>query len=141
MTARVRRLHLAVGAAALVAFALSGQYMDRAHDHLRGMPDAPRLLFRSAHIYLLFAALLNVVLGTYLRPASARWARALQGAGSAALLATPAMFGAAFFVEPWLDGLVRPWARPAIYLSLAGVLAHAVARLDALAVRSAGEAP
>jgi hypothetical protein len=93
------------------------------------MPDAPRLLFRSAHIYLLFAALVNLLLGTYLRPAAARWARALQLAGSAALLATPAMFGAAFFVEPWLDGLLRPWARPAIYLSLAGVLAHVLAHV------------
>ena len=124
----MKRLHLVVGAIALVAFVLTGQYMDRAHAHLRGMPDAPRLLFRSAHIYLLFAALVNLLLGTYLRPAASRYARALQLAGSAALLATPVMFGAAFFVEPWLDGLVRPWARPAIYLSLAGVLAHVLAQ-------------
>ncbi len=127
----LRRVHLAVGIAALVAFVLTGQYMDRVHAHLDGMADAPRMLFRSAHIYLLFAALLNLLLGVYLRPAHAALGRALQLAGSAALLATPAMFTAAFFAEPWLPELLRPWARPAIYLSLAGALAHVAGAMGA----------
>ena len=60
-----RRWHLVVGFAALAAFLARGQYMDLAHDHLRGLEEATRLLFRSTHIYLLFSALLNVVLGLY----------------------------------------------------------------------------
>ena len=126
-----RRLHLAVGAAALVAFVLTGQYMDRVHAHLDGMADAPRMLYRSAHIYLLFASLINLLLGVYLRAAGDAVGRLLQLAGSVALLATPVLFAIAFFTEPALDELVRPWARPAIYLSLAGTLAHVVARCDA----------
>lgn len=40
---------------------------------------------------------------------------------------------AAFAAEPWLAGLERPWARPAIYLSLGAVLGHVAA------IRSAGK--
>jgi hypothetical protein len=124
----MRRLHLAMGVLALVGFVLSGQYMDRVHAHLVGMPDGPRLLYRSAHIYLLFAALLNLLLGAYLRLAPQRGARLLQQVASLTLLALPALFAVAFFREPALEGLERPWARPAIYLGLAAVLAHVLAQ-------------
>jgi hypothetical protein len=123
----MRRLHLAVGIVALVGFLLTGQYMDRVHAHLVGMPDGPRLLYRSAHIYLLFAALLNLLLGAYLRLAEARSVRSVQLVASGALLLLPGFFTLAFFFEPALADLERPWARPAIYLSLAAVLAHVLA--------------
>jgi len=51
----MRRLHLIVGLGGVVAFLLTGQYMDRVHDHLRDMDPTPRLLFRSTHIYLLLS--------------------------------------------------------------------------------------
>jgi len=102
--------------------------MDRVHAHLVGMPDGPRLLYRSAHIYLLFAALLNLLLGAYIAPVTGRALRAVQWAASAVLLAIPGLFSVAFFREPWLADLERPWARPAIYLSLAAVLVHVVVR-------------
>lgn len=123
----MRRLHLVVGLVALAAFVLTGQYMDRVHGHLEAMADAPRMLFRSAHIYLLFAALLNLLLGAYVTPAPRGWPRTLQLSASAVLAATPMLFLAAFATEPWLAGLERPWARPAIYLSLAAVLGHVAA--------------
>src|SRR5581483_10072632 len=97
-------------------------YMDRAHDHLRGLDGATRLLFRSTHIYLLFAALLNLALGLYLAPPRGRWRLALQRAGSVLVLAAPWLLGAGFLTEPWLTGLDRPYSRPAIYGSLAGML-------------------
>lgn len=120
----LRRLHLIVGLAALAGFVLTGQYMDLRHDHLEGMADAPRMLYRSAHIYLLLAALLNLSLGFYLRLESVPWRRGLQVVGSVMILTTPVLFATAFFREPWLADLMRPWARPAIYLSLAGGLLH-----------------
>lgn len=122
----LRRLHLAWGVGGVIAFVLTGQYMDRAYAHLEGQPDGVRMLFRSAHIYLLLAALLNLVLGLYARPAGARWARGLQVLGSVAILAGPPLFLAAFAWEPWLAGLDRPWARPGIYLALAGGVLHAL---------------
>ncbi len=124
----MRRLHLLVGTIALLGFLLTGQYMDRVHAHLEGMPDGPRLLYRSAHIYLLFAALLNLLLGAYLRLATRRGVRLAQQIASVAILSLPVLFAAAFFREPALSELERPWARPAIYLSLAAVLTHVVAQ-------------
>ena len=40
----MRRFHLAFRAVLLVAFLLTGQYMDKVHEHLDGMADGPRLL-------------------------------------------------------------------------------------------------
>jgi hypothetical protein len=124
----MRRLHLAIGTLALIAFILTGQYMDRVHAHLVGMPDGPRLLYRSAHIYLLFAALLNLLLSGYLRLARQRSVRLVQQAASVALLVLPVLFAVAFFREPAMVGLERPWARAGIYLSLGAVLAHVLAQ-------------
>jgi hypothetical protein len=56
----MRRFHLGVGLLGVIAFVGTGQY----HEHLRGMTDAQRLLFRSTHIYLLLASLLNLYLTT-----------------------------------------------------------------------------
>lgn len=98
--------------------------MDRAYDHLRGLDSTTRMLFRSTHIYLLFAALLNVVLGLYLTGTPVRWRRFLQWMGSALILIAPPYLAIAFLVEPWLSGLARPYSRPAVYGSLAGVILH-----------------
>lgn len=122
------RAHLTLGVAALILFVGTGAWMHFRYDHLRGMTDATRLLFRSTHIYLLFAALLNLVTGLEYRVAPRGWATAAQRIGSALLLVTPLLFLAGFLSEPWLGDLQRPWSRPGIYASLAGVLLHLVAR-------------
>jgi hypothetical protein len=121
----VRRLHLAVGVVGVIGFLLTGQYMDRAHDHLRGMDDARRLLFRSTHLYLLFGSLLNLTLGLHLSPATG-WRWWVRTAGSLLVLGTPVFAAAAFFTEPWLSGLDRPYTRPAAYGALAGMLLHLI---------------
>ena len=125
----LRRIHLVLGLLTIVAFVLTGQYMDRVHGHLRLMDAAPRLLFRSGHIYLLFSGLLNCMLGMTKALQPDPWRKVLAGTGSLVLLATPALFLVGFFREPWMEGLNRPFARWAIYFSLAGVvfylLAHA----------------
>jgi hypothetical protein len=119
----MRWLHLTVGILGVIGFLASGQYMDKVHDHLQGMEDARRLLFRSTHIYLLFGALVNLALGMYLTPVQGwrRWGRLV---GSLLVLATPFLVAAGFFVEPWLTGLERPYSRPAIYGCLFGMVLH-----------------
>jgi hypothetical protein len=129
MQNRLRHTHFIVGTIALIMFLLTGQYMHWWHGHLQGMNDTPRLLFRSAHIYLLWAGLLNVVLGLYLQPCEVRWCRVLQQLGSVAILLSPVLLLSAFFIEPWLAQLVRPYARPAIYIAFGGTLAHIVATI------------
>ena len=120
----MRRLHLAVGLIALAAFLASGFYMLLGPDHLHDRDDATRLLFRSSHIYLLFAALLNVVLGLYGEPAPGGWRRWLRRVGSVLVLVAPPLLGMAFLREPWLTGLARPYAKPAVVGSLVGVVCH-----------------
>lgn len=47
----MKRFHLIVGIAALFAFILSGQYMEKVYNHLRGMADACGMLFRCRQVY------------------------------------------------------------------------------------------
>jgi hypothetical protein len=120
----MRRLHLIIGLVFLIGFLASGQYMARWHNQLHDLNDATRLLFRSTHIYLLFASLLNLALGLYLPEGPAGWRRWLRWAGSLLILAAPPLLVAGFLTEPWLSGLDRPYSKPAIYGSLAGMMLH-----------------
>ncbi len=119
----MRRLHLAIGLIGVVGFLLTGQYMDRVHDHLRGMSDAQRLLFRSTHIYLLFGSLLNLAMGLYSQPICG-WRAWPRATGSMLVIASPILATLGFFTEPWLSDLNRPWSRPAAYSALAGMAIH-----------------
>jgi len=122
----MRRLHLAAGIGGVIAFLLTGQYMDRALDHMAGVPDLPRMLYRSAHIYLLLGSLLNLALGVYLTEASVGWRRVLGRIGSVAILLAPPLFVLAFISEPHRSDFHRPFAGPAIYACALGAVLHAV---------------
>ncbi len=49
-------LHCLVGSIGILLFLGEGMYMMQAHNALQDMPDGPRMLFRSAHIYTLLLA-------------------------------------------------------------------------------------
>ena len=132
----LRSLHLWVGVATVLVFLLSGQYMHWGYDHLDGMADSPRMMFRSAHIYLLWSGLLNTMLGLYLEVPAKNWAKALQFIGSLAILLGPPLLVMAFVSEPWLTDLVRPYARPAIYIAFGGTILHILAGIGRKAVDS-----
>jgi hypothetical protein len=120
----MRRSHLIVGLLGVAAFLASGQYMDLAYNHLRGLDNTTRMLFRSTHIYLLFAALLNMALGLYVVAVPPGWRCWLQRGGSFLVFVAPFLLAVAFLTEPWLSGLDRPYSRPAIYGSVAGLVFH-----------------
>ena len=120
----LKQMHVFFGLAGLIAVALEGQYMHWLLNHLHGMPDGPRLLYRSAHLYLFWSAAVNLMLGIYLAKAASVLGRRLQIIGSCAILSGPVLLCVAFFVEPGLVGLSRPWARLAIYLAVTGVACH-----------------
>lgn len=123
----LKRAHLIVGLLGLAAFIGTGQYMHWVHAHLVGMADAPRMIYRSTHIYLLFASALNIVLGVYFVPDDATpWRHRVQQLGSALILAAPLLLLAAFFREPWLQNFERPLTRPAVYAVFAGTLLHLI---------------
>src|SRR5687768_12391459 len=61
----MKRFHLIFGGVVILIFILTGQYMDKFLQHLVGMPDGPRMLYRTRHIYILLSGLLNLGIGTY----------------------------------------------------------------------------
>ena len=110
----MKKMHLAFGALVILTFLLTGQYMDRFHNHLEGMPDGPRMLYRTRHIFILLAGLLNLGIGTYLRARRDLRYRVCQWFGSAMIMVASALFVAAFFYEPTLSDLETPlshWGR------------------------------
>jgi hypothetical protein len=136
----IAKAHRLIGVLFLVVFVLTGRYMDMRLAHLRGMADGPRALYRSGHIYILFAALLNILIGLYLHRPGGSAARIAQLAASVLLIAAPFMFTYGFFVETPPAIIERPVIRLAIYTCLWGTLIHAATSLaepearDAVAV-------
>ena len=122
----LRTIHLVVGLVGVTLFLLSGQYMQHALGKLVGMEAGQRMLIRSAHVYLLWSSLLNLMLGCYLQRVQRGFLRVGQSLASIALILGPALFCFAFFYEPYLQGLARPFAGAAIYAAFGGCIMHAL---------------
>jgi hypothetical protein len=125
----MHRLHFLVGLAATAAFLATGLYMFFSYNHLYDLDASKRLLFRSSHIYILFAALLNLVVAANGVSGPSGWRAGFSRVGSALLLIAPALCILAFFRVPWLTGLARPYALSAVISSLAGVRCHVMSGL------------
>jgi ABC-type Na+ efflux pump permease subunit len=104
-----------MGAAGIVVFLVTGQYMHHVLDHLRDMADGPRMLYRSAHIYLLLISLTNLALGNYLMPQTSQIRRIAQYITSIALILTPFVIVFGFFFESNLTNLGRPYTNIGLY--------------------------
>ncbi len=121
----MKRLHLIFGVLVVLAFLLTGQYMDFQSPPVRELTDeGTRMMFRSRHIYLLLAGLINLGVGVYFTYHRTAWRKSLQVVGSALILLAPLLMAAAFFYEPMLKGLKRPFTLPAIVALFAGVFLH-----------------
>ena len=106
----MKRFHLIFGFVVIIIFLLTGQYMDKFLQHLEGMADGPRMMYRSRHIYILLSGLLNLGIGAYFSYRVTRWRRVVQYVGSGLIVAATALFISGFFWEPKLAGLETPWA-------------------------------
>jgi hypothetical protein len=125
----VKRFHLIFGLLLVIAFLLTGQYMDRFHQHLQSMPDGPRMLYRSRHIYILLSGLINLGIGAYFRYRLTQSRRILQLLGSLLITAASVLSVFAFFREPGLTGLQTPLTHKGIYLIAAGVVLHVLSAI------------
>ena len=121
------RAHRLVGTLGVLGFLASGLRMHFGYGHLRDFDAATRLSFRSIHIYLLFASLLNlgVAPGAVLRLASSR-RRLVETIGSVLVLAGPFLFGIAFLREPLLPSLDRSVTRLGIIACAMGTILMAL---------------
>jgi hypothetical protein len=122
----MKKAHLIFGALIVVAFLLTGQYMDKYYNHLDGMPDGPRLLYRTRHIFILLAGLLNLGIGAYFTYRIQPWRRTLQLLGSLLIFVASFLFLIAFFYEPNLGDLKTPLSHWGTYTIAAGAVFHVV---------------
>ena len=122
----MKKTHLIFGALVVLAFLFTGQYMDKYFNHLVGMPDGPRLLYRTRHIFILMAGLLNLGIGAYVTYRTETWRRVLQLIGSLLIVAASFLFLFAFFYEPNLTDLRTPLSHWGTYIIATGVLLHVI---------------
>ena len=122
----MKLLHLLVGASAVFVFLLTGQYMDYLDVRSGAHGETARVMYRSRHIYLLLAALVNLGVGSYFGYRERGWRRGLQLLGSALVVLAPVLMLAAFFTEPGEPGLKRHFTLPAVVMLSAGTLLHAL---------------
>lgn len=128
----LRRVHLVIGLAAILAFLLSGQLLGHHHPRMEQLSPEMRMMYVSRHIYLLAGALVNVVLGLYLHLQAFAWRRALQVIGSILILASVLLLSLAFLAEPPLGIAGRGWRSLIGMVALfAGVMTHLVASAGA----------
>jgi len=124
----LRRVHLIIGIAAIVAFLLSGQLLGHHHPTMEQLPPELRMMYVSRHIYLLAGALVNTVLGLYLQLQTPRWRRVLQIIGSILILTSVLALSMAFLAEPPLGMAGRGWRSLLGMVALfVGVMTHLVA--------------
>jgi hypothetical protein len=120
----MKRFHLIFGFLVILIFILTRQYMDKFLQHLEGMADGPRMMYRTRHIYIPLSGLLNLAIGTYFSYRVTRWRRVLQFVGSGLIVAATALFITGFFWEPKLAGLETPLSGQGVYLIAYGTLLH-----------------
>ena len=125
----MKRFHLIFGLLAVIAFLLTGKYMDHYLGHLRGMPDGPRMLYRTLRIFILLAGLLNLGIGTYFRPRVLPERRIMQMIGSVFIVLATMLFVAGFFHEPKLADLHTPLSHWGMYAIFAGTFLHLLSGL------------
>lgn len=123
--ALIRRAHLIVGVLGVITFVITGQVMARHVPDVHTLSAEVRLMYVSRHIYLLGAALVNLVLGLYLQLNPRGWRRMLQQIGSVLIFLSVVSLLMAFTAEPSLGIAGRSWRSFFGVIALfAGVVAH-----------------
>ena len=124
----MRRVHLILGLLGVITFLITGQLMKHHNPPVRMLTPDARMMYVSRHIYLLGAALVNLVLGLYLREYSPGWRRTLQRIGSVLIFLSVLSLLMAFVSEPALGLAGRSWRSYFGLIGLfAGVMTHLVA--------------
>src|SRR4051794_16057726 len=97
MDERMRLLHKLAGIVTVLIFLGTGAYMRFNSPALFQSDPTVRMMFRSTHIYILMAGLLNLGIGSYLSLSHQRWRKILQLIGSSLVLAASVLLICAFF--------------------------------------------
>ena len=120
----MRLLHTLTGVLTVVIFLGTGAYMRINGPALFQSDPTVRMMFRSNHIYILLAGLINIGIGCYLVLSQHPRRRMLQLIGSSLLLVAPVVLICAFFYEPSGKGFERHLTLVAMILLLTGGMSH-----------------
>jgi hypothetical protein len=123
------RFHRWFRIALSLIFIFTGQYMLRIA-HVADLAMGPRLLYRSRHIYILMAALINLALGAYFVPAPRAGARTTQRVGSVLIAIGSVLLIVSFFNDaPHADlvPLDLVYSKWGILTVAGGTVLHAIA--------------
>ncbi len=107
MSSKLAKAHLIVGVVGMLVFVLTGQYMSLLHDGLVGMDDGRRMLMRTAHIFIMLTALINICVGAYAQHSQSGWLRCVI---SAIILVSPMLMTLEFFYGADDVNIRRPFA-------------------------------
>lgn len=118
--------HLTFGILLFIVFTVTGRYMRVDFPDKDAIDQFLRVLMRSRHIYILFSALIHIVLGVYLQLGPRGWQKAVQITGSVALVGASVLLVWAWQVETYDIQQFSDLSRNGIYLSLAGVVLHMI---------------
>lgn len=125
----MKKAHLLFGICGVIAFLATGVYMKLSFPAAYVGNEVAHMMFRANHIYLLFSALLNVVLGLYLTAPVQRFASLLQTVASLLLLLCTVIFFAAFWLEAAPADFERPLIFSGVVLTVVAVAALAFSML------------
>ena len=123
--------HLVFGIIVFIVFAVTGKFMRVDFPDKEIIPQELRLMMRSRHIYILFSALIHLMLGVYLTIRPAVWRRALQYFGSFLLTVSSGVLLWAFIVETYQLEHFSDISRWGIYTSLGGAAFHLIGGVSA----------
>jgi hypothetical protein len=120
--------HIIFGIIMLIVFLTTGRFMRQDFPDKDLISPELRILMRSRHIYILFSALLHLILGVYFQPHKQLWRKTVQISGSGLLTISSCLLIWAFVFESYFNGHFSDVSRNGIYLSLAGILLHFICK-------------
>jgi cbb3-type cytochrome oxidase subunit 1 len=132
---QLRTLHFAVGLAGVVAFVATGAYMRAGFPDLHAANEVLRYLYRSNHVYLLLASLVNVAVGVHLTTPALGWRATVSRIGSLLALASPAVLCFAFFLEAPVATSERVLTHVGVVAAAAGIALHALGGMGHRSIR------
>ncbi|MDX6575369.1 MAG: hypothetical protein QOE96_1322 [Blastocatellia bacterium] len=112
--------------------------MDKHYNHMVGVPDGIRLLYRTRHIFILLSGLTNLGIAAYFTYRDRFWPRTFQMIGSGLTFLSSFLFTVAFFYEPRLGNLHTPLTHWGTYCIAAGVILHVLTGMEQKKTTTAG---
>ncbi|MCH2190214.1 MAG: hypothetical protein MK188_04750 [Gammaproteobacteria bacterium] len=108
----------------VLLFLATGAYMIFSFPELYSGREEVRMMFRASHIYLLFAALINLMAAN-VRTSDRKGKHDLAfNLSSGLIIGSTILFAVAFWVEPVVYAIHRPITFWAVVSMFVGVLAH-----------------